>query len=86
MRSVFVASFPLILSFHVLESPSLQVGLSCSAMTLLSKPILRAGFAPMTRSFATRFYDSPLYRSLQKEYQSVSETEEKGIRCLLLEE
>lgn len=86
MRSVFVASFLLILSFHVLESPSLQVGVSCSAMTLFSKPILRAGFAPMSRSFATRFYDSPLYRSLQKEYQSVSETEEKGIRRFLLEE
>lgn len=33
---------------------------------------------PMTRTFATRFYDSPLFHALQKEYESASETEEKG--------
>ena len=40
--------------------------------------MLRMAVKPMTRSFATRFYDSPLFHSLQKEYQSASETEEKG--------
>ena len=33
---------------------------------------------PMTRTFATRFYDSPLYQAIKKEYDSASETEEKG--------
>lgn len=32
----------------------------------------------MTRTFATRFYDSPLYQAIKKEYESASETEEKG--------
>lgn len=36
---------------------------------------------PMTRSFTTRFYDSPLFQALKKEYDSASETEEKGILC-----
>ena len=40
--------------------------------------MLRMAVKPMTRSFATRFYDSSLFHSLQKEYQSASETEEKG--------
>lgn len=39
---------------------------------------LRMAFKPVTRTFATRFYDSPLFQALQKEYESASETEEKG--------
>ena len=39
---------------------------------------MRMAAKPLSRSFATPFYNSPLFHCLQQEYQSVSETEEKG--------
>ena len=53
-------------------------GISCSS------PIVRMGLKPLTRGFATRFYDSPLYQAMKKEYESASEAQEKGITRLLL--
>lgn len=44
-----------------------------------SPKALQMAVKPMTRTFATRFYDSPLYQALRKEYESASETEEKGL-------
>lgn len=34
---------------------------------------------PLARSFATRFYDSPLYKNLKSEYESVTESQEAGL-------
>ena len=42
------------------------------------------GLKPLTRGFATRFYDSPLYQAMKKEYESASEAQEKGISRFLL--
>ena len=49
---------------------------------MYSTHALHMAVKPFTRTFATRFYDSPLYDVLKKEYENASETEEKGIHSL----